>query len=258
MPAKQPKKPSAPVTAPQHTSYAKVPKSLGEGRVSVYDLKKQGMPVVVDPPPEGLLKSMKWAAVHFPSRRWVLLKNEKDWRALLKEIREGKNSHNLLPQKRTQKRVSKVAHAPASPSPVDGQGEKENQPPEDEGFTPVPGDMKFDAAMDHVFPVGRLTKEWERLLKAEEEGMDKAGNTFKRPAYQVQFQCLKALTEWRVGRPGEKEKPPEEKKRLSHDELIAWLEGNEDAVEYMEEVLKRAKIKQAQAKTQPTAAPLKL
>lgn len=261
MPAKKAAK--APHIGPQHVSFATVPAKAGEGRVSVYDLKR-GMPMVVDSPSPEVMKGMKWILVHFPTRRWVMLKHEKEWRDALKEIKAGNNPHKILPEKKVQNKTSKArACAGASPGPVQKTGPKSDAtPPKDEVKKKVVIDpnMTFDQAMQHAFPVSRIMGEFERLLEAEEPIVDRETGKISgyRPVYATQFQALKSLTEWHQGRPGEKEKPPAEKKRLSHDELIAWLEGNEDAVEYMEEVIKRAKIKQAQKTTPPSAAPTKV
>lgn len=229
--------------------------------MSVYDVTKE-MPTVIQPPSPATLKGMKWMLVHFPSRRWVLLKKSESYKDALRGIKEGKNYQNLLVEKKSQKRATKVAHAHASHGPVEGRAEKEESKKgnslNDEGFTEVPEGMTFDSAMDMVFPVARITREYERLLRAEEDIFDREGNrTGSKPAFHTQFAALKALTEWRVGRPGEKEKPPAEKKRLSHEELIAWLESNEDAVEYMKDLVKRAEVKLKMKKT-PTAAPVRV
>lgn len=260
MPAKKVAK--APHLGPQHVSFAAVPAKSGEGRVSVYELKK-GMPSVVNPPPPEAMKGMKWILVHFPTRRWFMLKYEKDWREALKEIKAGNNPHKILPEKKVKTKIAKPrTRAGASPGPVQETSPKTDAtPPKEEVPKKVVIDpsMTFDQAMQHAFPVSRIMGEFERLLAAEEPIVDRETGKIVgyRAVYATQFQALKSLTEWHQGRPGEKEKPAAEKKRLSHDELIAWLEGNEDAVEYMEEVLKRAKIKQAQ-KSPATAAPKKL
>lgn len=260
MPAKKAAK--APNLGPQHVSFATVPPKAGDGRVSVYDLKK-GMPTVVNPPTPAVMKGMKWMLVHFPTRRWFMVKYEKDWREALQEIKKGNNPHKILPEKKVQNKTAKPrTRAGASPGPVPETGPKTDAtPPKEEGKKVViDPSMTFDQAMQHAFPVSRIMGEFERLLEAEEPIVDRETGKVvgSRPVYATQFQALKSLTEWHQGRPGEKEKPPAEKKRLSHDELIAWLEGNEDAVDYMEEVLKRARIKQAQKSTPPTAAPTKL
>lgn len=257
MPAK--KVSAAPILGPQHVSFASVPAKSGTGRVSVYELKK-GIPSVVNPPTTESMKGMKWMLVHFPTRRWCLLKGTNEWREALQEIKKGNNPHKILPEKEVKNKKSKPpARAGASPGPVQKTGPTPtNEPPKElSGWRAIDPSMSFDEAMKLAFPVTRIMGEFERLLTAEENVYDREGKqTGTRAVYVTQFQALKALTEWHQGRPGEKEKPPAEKKRLSHDELVAWLEGNEDAVDYMEEVIKRAKIKQASRSA--TAAPTKL
>ena len=55
-----------------------------------------------------------------------------------------------------------------------------------------------------------------------------------RPAFSAQFQALKALTEWRQGRPTKQAKLVIEKPRMSYTELVKWIKTDEVALEYME------------------------
>lgn len=78
--------------------------------------------------------------------------------------------------------------------------------------------------MQHVFPIHRLTENYERLLHAQEEIFDREGHSvgFKE-SYAVQFQTLKALTEYMIGRAIEKEKTKEVKPPLTLQELRAKM-----------------------------------
>lgn len=288
MPKKKTAKPPPPKIGPQFASFAPVPNPGGKGRkarVCLYDMQKEGLPEVVNPPDDTIRKQSRWALVHFPSRRWVLIKTKTEGLAALDEIRKSNNPYNILPEKKGRTKVSaSCAQARASGKGGKTTGEKPVIKPEskpepvapaggdeaasDQGDDPrrrpadeikVPEGMTFDQAMVHCFPVERLMQNFMRLLHAEEDVFNKDGQwTGTRPAFSVQFQTLKALTEWHQGRPVEKEKPPQEKPRMSHDELIGWIEGNPDAVAYLETVIARAKVKQQQAKEGPTAKPVKV
>ncbi len=268
--AAKPKLKAAPFLGPQHVTYIKVPASLGEGRVSLYD-SKAGVPNVVnidELKSELKTSGRRWILVHFPSRHWVLVKTEAIGRRDLKEISKGKNLHKLLPEKPVSKRVSKgracaAARASSSTGPSEGSTANgatksaEKNPEHKEQVTPVPEGANFDQAMTHVFPVQRLTANFERLLAAEEEVRDREGKLIgTRPNYPVQFQTLKALTEWRQGRPGEKEKPPAEKPKMSYEELVAWITHDEAALEHMESLCARARSKpKAKPAPQPALTP---
>lgn len=256
MAKKAAKKPTVPI-GPQHTSYVKVPLSLGlkGSRVSLYHVTKNGMPTVINTPPD--MTKVRWVLVHFPSRRCLVVPSEQKGRAILEIIRKGENYENLIPVKITKSRASKVAHAGASKGPVHGQGSNDSQGSEKEDaetFTAIAEGANFDEAMQQVFSVQRLMNNAERLLKADEPVFDREGKEVgRKPVYGTQFQMLKSLLEYHQGRPTEKEKPPLEKTRASYDDLVAWVESDEDALAHMEGLCRQARLN-AKAKKAAAAA----
>lgn len=261
------------VTTPQHISYRNVPPHLGGGRVSLYDARK-GLPGLVPDVTDDNLGRNHWVLVHYPSRHWFAVNSKARGLAVLQEIHSGELKTalgDLLPKPaekppvRGQARASKEpAKAPStgaekgeeSPPPA-GDGE-DDETPKSPPFhpTPVPIDAKFDAAMQLVFPPARLTAELERLLQATTPIYSKDGSYCgDEPAYSVQLQALKLSIEYHQGRPTEKEKPPEEKPRMSYDELKKWIMGNAAAQEYMQRLLDEAKRLAVAGKTS-TPAPV--
>lgn len=277
-----PKKNTTPPVGPQYISYRKVPESLGgTGRVCLYD-SQGGLPETATEIPAALLKKLRWVLVHFPSRRTTGVKTKAAGLKILSEIHKGTDSLQILPpvekrEKRTrkQKPVSKgptPAPAPATPEPVGepskapapaGAGEGDSEGLEDD-FKPteVPAGSTFDAAMQHVFPVQRITENLERLLVASVPIYSREGTYLgEEPQYNVRMQSLRTLIEYHQGRPNEKKEAPQEKKRMGYDELVEWLKGSPDACEYMEKICRDAReVQKAKAEAQaqpqkPTAAP---
>lgn len=255
----------APAIGPQYISYRKVPESLGEGRVCLYD-SRGGLPETALPVPDALLKKLRWVLVHFPSRRFVGLKTKPAGLAYLADIHKGEDKLGIVPKiERNQKRPKKQtaaskpptpAPAPATQAPVkEGVKEEKEEVKAEEVERPdivvteVPEGSSFDAAVQHVFPVSRITRELEMMLQASAPIYSKEGDYLgESPAYQVRMQALKTLMEYHQGRPGERVKPPEEKKKLSYEELRAWVTGSPSALEYMERLCKDAAEAQAAAK----------
>jgi hypothetical protein len=195
-----------------------VPDKLGGGEARLYSLKRSSLPDVPNPPAEKELAECEWWLVHFPSRRCVAVHTRPNGLAALKALGRGEDKVGLLPPARPKK-----VKAPSKPKPeADPGGDaKDEKPPSNRlGFTPVPEGADFDQAMQSVFPVARLTQNFERLLQAEEEIFDKEGNVVgARPAFTTQFQTLKALMEYHQGRPREKEKKVMEKPVLTLAQL---------------------------------------
>ena len=261
------------VSTPQHVSYRNVPASLGSGRVSLYDARK-GLPGLVPDVTDQDLGRCHWVLVHYPSRRWHAVNSKARALSLLQEIHAGEvkgEIGNLLPKpaqtaperdhaRASKGRVKAPVPAPAAPvetpAPPAGSADDEEEGPPVFQPTQVPLDAKFDAAMQLVFPPARLTAELERLLQATTPIYSKEGGYCgEQPAYTVQLQALKLSIEYHQGRPTEKEKPPEEKPRMSYDELKKWIFGNAAAQEYMQRLLDEARRQAAAGKTS-TPAPV--
>lgn len=235
-----------PTAGPQYLSYRKVPPALGgEGRVCLYDAAK-GLPDLAVELPKSLLKACRFVLVHFPSRRAMALKTKVAGLDALRKIHDGENFESFIVVPTVKKKVLKGrprAPAPATqepvinppeapPEPVKAEETKEAKPAT---ATEIPVGVDFNAAMAHVFPDQIITGHFERLLTAEEPVYDKMGVAIgARPAFSVQFQALKALTEWRQGRPTEQAKPVVEKPKMSYTELVEWIKTDADALEYME------------------------
>lgn len=203
-------------------STVQVPDSLQGGEVRLYDLRKGALPEVVNTPPEALLAEWQYWLVHFPSRRWVVVKGDRgEAMSVMKKLSRGEDLLGVCPpkQSKTPSARARVCVRDEKGGENDA-GEGEKPPPAAMTFTPVPEGADFDQAMLHVFPVERLTQHFERLLVASEPVFDKEGNPAgERPAFTTQFQTLKALTEWREGKAREKEKKKHEKPVLGIQEL---------------------------------------
>ena len=246
---------TSPVGGPQYVSYRKVSEALGgEGRVCLYD-SKNGLPELVKPPTASVLKTTRWVLVHFPSRHWAAVKTKPAGLRKLKEIMAGEDPLGIVPQKAetkgragapsraSQEPLPRVDSAANEQAPLDGGGAEDEESPSRPAIslTEVPPGLNFDQAMQHVFPVERVMNEFERLLQASAPVYSREGDYLgENPVFNVQMTALRGLVEYHQGRPTEKEKPPEEKKRLSHEELIQWINGDADARAYMREVLERA------------------
>lgn len=215
--AKKSPPPADDAAGPTPIQTKKLPEKLG-GEVRMYDIRQKALPDVVNPPPEKEAAQWHWWAVHFPSRRCAPVKSNDRTEPLriMKQYMRGIDELDLVPKPKA-KRVPPRARARET-----GKREAGKQAAQAErlGFTAVPEGMDFDQAMGHVFPVERITQQFERLLHATEVVYDREGNeTGERPAFTVQFQTLKALTEWHIGRPREKEKKLETKPQLSVTDL---------------------------------------
>ena len=220
MAKKKPKSPP-PGAGPTPIQTSKLPDKLG-GEVRMYNLRKTALPDVVNTPAEKDASQWQWWAVHFPSRRCAPVKSDDRLEALriMKQYMRGVDELGLVPPAKV-KRVAARASAREGKGAAAGAPKAADGAPANKiGFTRVPEGLEFDRAMAHVFPVERITREFERLLHASEPMFDKEGNEVgERPAFTVQFQTLKALTEWHVGRPREKEKKVESKPVLSITEM---------------------------------------
>ncbi len=211
-------------SGPKPVQTSKLPPKLG-GEVWMYNLRRTALPEVVNPPKEKDAAQWEWWAVHFPSRRCAPVKSDDRLEALrvMKQYARGVDELGLMPPPKV-----KLMRGGARASAREGKGGKSGPakagttkpgggaPANRMGYTRVPEGLDFDRGMAHVFPVERLTREFERLLHASEPVYDKEGNEVgERPAFAVQFQTLKSLAEWSVGRPREKEKKVDSKPVLS-------------------------------------------
>lgn len=243
MAKKQAVKPDKTSTA---ESTRKVAEKLGGGEARLYNVRKQQFPEVVNTPPEKLRAENDWFLVHFPSRRWVVVPDGRaEGLRLLKRLEGGKDECGLLP---VPEKKAPRARARVNPpvSEVETEAKEPEPPPENRiGYTLVPEGSDFDQAMQHVFPVSRLTQHFERLLTATEPVYDKEGNDVgEKPAFGVQFQTLKALTEWHQGRPTEKPKKAAVRPVLTLEEL---REKMIKSGEYRAAILEMAKDCEAEA-----------
>lgn len=221
-----------PPDASRCESLRKIADSLGGGEVRLYNLKKHTLPEVVNVPPEKNLAEFDWWLVHFPSRKCVAVQGERpEGLRLLKQLEQGKDALGWIPPKavkkapaRTGARVGvgvRATGARASAREAAGGGEEAPKPKVKRiKTTPVPAGMGFDAAMKHVFPNARITREIERLLVADDEVVAKDGTVIgTRPAWMVRKEAVKLMIEHAQGRAGEKPPPPPDKKKVSYDEL---------------------------------------
>lgn len=223
-------------TEPECESTRKVPDNLGGGEVRLYNAHKHGLPDLAETPPEKLLAECAWFLVHFPSRRWVAVSSGRgEGLRLLKKLESGKDECGLLPPKPppARARVCVGVTEPVTGEVDSGKREK----PEEQAFTEVPEGADFDQAMQHVFPVKRLTENFERLLRAEEDVYDKEGNwSGTRPAFGVQFQALKALVEWHQGRPTEKPKKKDTRPVVTLEEMRRKMRLSPEYLAAMQEM----------------------
>ena len=225
--------------SPPPLSARVVPAVLGKGRVNLYDARA-GLPALVNEPPGGeeFFQKVRYVLVHLPSRRWYATRSKRAALSILDEVKSGKSTEIVRMLVQTDEKPSPPARAhtktkpvltpPAVVAPAAGtetQAEQDkSQEAKKTSGTPVPDGLVFDKAMQFVFPVQRLTENYERLLHAQEEIFDREGNSVGfREAYSVQFQTLKALTEYMNGRPIEKEKTKDVKPPLTIQELRAKM-----------------------------------
>ncbi len=259
MPAKKPQADTK--EGPQSQSSRAVPASAGGGEARLYNAHKQGLPELDPTPPEATIASCEWWLVHFPSRRWRALTGDRqEGMRLLAKLGRGEDENGLLPP-RAAAAGKKKGRAPAGTGAgaKAKAGEKGTAKAPKRVVTAVPPNADFDQAMQHVFPVARITEHFERLLTAEEDIFNKDGNcTGSKPAYTVQFQTLKALTEWHQGRPGEKPKKKDNRPVVSLHELRnKMLISPEylDAMSEMIEDVKKQKLALVRAKEGASNAP---
>lgn len=227
--AKSPQSADTPPDASRCESRRKIADSLGGGEVRLYNLKKHPLPEVVNTPPEQALAECDWWLVHFPSRKCVAVpEGRSEGLRLLKKLENGKDELGWIPPQKvkggragTRARVGVCEDLEPPQGGATIPGDSEVKPKVKRiKFTPVPKDMGFDAAMKHVFPNARITKEIERLLVAEDPVFDKEGNEVGyKPAHMVRKEAVKLMIEHAQGRAGEKPPPPPEKKKVSYDEL---------------------------------------
>lgn len=244
-----------PAVGPQYISYRKVPLTLGgDGRVCLYD-SKIGLPELVDFSTTAL-QAGRFVLVHYPTRRWLVIKSKALGLDVLRKIHNGENYNNWIVVPTAKKKVLRPrtrASAPATQEPVKepvllptiepvssvaaaAPAETQESAKSENKSTEIPVGVDFNAAMAHVFPDQTITGHFERLLTAEEPVYNAKDGAVMgwRPAFSVQFQALKALTEWRQGRPTEQAKPVTEKPRMSYTELVDWIKTDDAALEYME------------------------
>lgn len=224
--AKSPQSADTPPDASRCESRRKIADSLGGGEVRLYGLKKHPLPEVVNTPPEKQLAECDWWLVHFPSRKCVgVPAGRSEGLRLLKKLELGKDELGWIPQQKVKKaRTSARARVGVcvTPEEVADLGKSEEPKPKVKRIktTPVPKDLGFDAAMKHVFPNARITREIERLLVAEDDIFDREGNSVgSKPAWMVRKEAVKLMIEHAQGRAGEKPPPPPDKKKVSYDEL---------------------------------------
>lgn len=233
--------PSAKATpaSPPPLSARVVPAVLGKGRVNLYDARA-GLPALVNEPPGGaeFFEKVRYVLVHLPSRRWYAIRSKRAALSILDEVKAGKLTETVKMLVQTEEKPPARGRAhtkqkpvltppvveAAAPSPETSGEQEKPKEAEKADFTPVPEGLGFEKAMQHVFPIQRLTENYERLLHAQEEIFDREGrSTGFREAYSVQFQTLKALTEYMIGRAIEKEKTKEVKPPLTLQELRAKM-----------------------------------
>lgn len=208
-------------------SLRKVPDTLGGGEVRLYNLKKHPLPEVVNTPPEKNVAECDWWFVHFPSRKCVAVPGGRpEGLRLLKKLEQGKDELSWLPQKEVKKaRARAGARVCVIADGDEGETQAEIKP-KVKRFkgTPVAKDMDFDKAMKHVFPNGRITREIEKLLVAEDPVFDKEGNEVGyKPAHMVRKEAVKLMIEHAQGRAGEKPAPQPDKKKISYEQLEKML-----------------------------------
>jgi hypothetical protein len=189
----------------------------------------------------------------------------------LRKIHNGENYNNWIVVPTAKKKVLKPrtrASAPATQEPVllptiepvpgattTAPAETQEAAKSKNKSTEIPVGVDFNAAMAHVFPDQTITGHFERLLTAEEPVYNARDGEVMgwRPAFSVQFQALKALTEWRQGRPTEQVKPVTEKPKMSYTELVDWIKTDDAALEYMEGLC--STVRSAKPEPVKTAAP---
>jgi hypothetical protein len=224
------KKPAG-AAATQCISWRAVPDTLGTGRVRLYNADK-GCPDLMPAALEGSLKDTPWVLVHLPSRRWQAWASKDGALTVLRSIGEGEiqpDSSFLPPLDKKRSRVRAAARAreiPPSKGVSEGVSEGVLQPPSPPAAvaTPVPDDLSFDKAMQHVFPVSKITAQIERLLHAEEEIYDREGTVIgSKPVFSTQFSMLKTLIEYHQGRPDVKPKTKDVKAPITIQELRAKM-----------------------------------
>lgn len=223
-------------------SVRKITDTLGGGEVRLYNLKKHPLPEVVNAPKEKEAAECDWWMVHFPSRKCVAVPGGRlEGMRLLKKLEQGKDEVGWIPRKPIKKgRVGVSARARATLGEAEEEAETKPKVKRIK-TTAVPKDMGFDAAMKHVFPNARITREIEKLLAAEDDIIDREGNVLgSKPAWNTRKDAVKLMIEHAQGRAGEKPPPPPDKKRVSYDELESMIVGSDAARMYFKRLIEKA------------------
>jgi len=225
-------------------SARKITDTLGGGEVRLYNLKKHPLPDVVNTPPEKALAECDCWLVHFPSRQCVAVPGGRaEGLRLLKKLAEGKDEQGWLPRPEVKKaRARTGARVCVIADGDEGETQAEAKPKVKKfRGTPVAKDMDFEKAMKHVFPNGRITREIEKLLVAEDPVFDKEGNEVGyKPAHMVRKEAVKLMIEHAQGRAGEKPAPQPDKKKVTYDELETMILGSQAARMYFKRLIEKA------------------
>ena len=249
-------------TGPVACSSVKVPDKAGGGEVSLYDAWKAGLPDLVDTPPEKLLAELQWCLVHFPSRRWAMVRGDRiEGLRLLKKLERGEDGLGLLPPKPVKKPPAPTgARASARTGQDDEtgrQGDRETGQRQQSDFkaTPVSGDLSFDQAMKSVFPNQRITANLERLERLQKPVFDREGNIV---AWQddamAQIAAAKLVIEHAQGRAGEKPPPPPDKKRISYEELEKMILDSAPTLMFFKNLIAKVEAAETAAQAAPATS----
>lgn len=254
-PPKTAQKPAArPEPVPVRT--VAVPTLLGDGEVRLYDAWKAGLPELVATPPEALLAEFQWVLVHFPSRRGVVVKGDRqEGLRLLKQVEKGQNVLGLLPDiaKKSPVRTGAPARARGEKPPVaEGEPPKLKEPKRAKLRIKIESGLDFDRTMKAAFPNELIAREVARLLRAQKAVYDKEGSLVDYvDDYMTQTNAVKLMIEHAQGRAGEKPPPPAEKKRVTYEQLVGQIQTSPAARLMLRRLIDEA---DEAAKAKPEAA----
>lgn len=211
-----------------HTT-RKLDEKAGGGEVRLYDIHKSGLPDLVNTPAEKDLAEWQWWLVHFPSRRAVPVKGDRqEGMRLLKLLEKGDNVEGLLPSKKpkppqTGKKGGARGRARAGARADDDDESSAPAPQKRVRLTKIPAELPFDGAMKYAFPNQRIVHEIEKMLMAEDEVVMGGKVIGSKPNWNARKEGVKFMIEHAQGRAGEKPPPPPEKRKVSYEELEGMI-----------------------------------
>jgi len=243
----------------------KLSKEQGGGRVVFYEVRPGDTPPVTVNADE--IEDKRWICVLFPERwAWAC----KTRAAGLKEVRGCETLTNKLKELGDRGKKGKIKAGakakgkegvaptrarrtkPAAPeNPPEPMPDKEETPANSERAqrAPIPPDADFDAAMDIRFSVERVLDELDDLVTASTPVYNKDGDYMgDKPDYMTRLGAVKTVMAYREGLARAREKPPPKERKIGFTELESMIMGSPQACTVMENLIRKARLHQAQLK----------